>query len=284
MYLKHVYKLFILLLFAVLFQSRSNGPASVANLQVTGAPGSTGNMGTCANSGCHVVGGPNASIDLSFTTMGLDPVDQYEPGTEYFVELAITATETFSGTGFQMVALDQNDESIGSWTSLPAAAQQVELGGRFYVEHQELTTLGNGTWELNWTAPATGSGPVTFYAAGLTHNNSGNAAGDGVATTTFTVTENDPSSINNANQDLTKMLISPNQVIDQANVSVFSKRSGDFDLNIFNTTGQLVYSENVNLQVGENQQSVNLGQLQQGIYFLQISGGDEMITKRLLKL
>ncbi|MFK7807676.1 MAG: choice-of-anchor V domain-containing protein, partial [Saprospiraceae bacterium] len=181
-----------------------------------------------------------------------------------------------------MVALDEIEETIGTWTFIPSSAHATELGGRTYIEHNQ-----NGdpsTWEFNWTAPAAGSGAVTFYAAGLANNSNGNTQGDGVATTTFTASEFGVSSVNNANQDLTKMLISPNPTVDQANVSVFSKRSGAFDLNIVSTTGQLVYTESVNLQVGENQKSVDLGRLQKGLYFLQINGEKEVITQRLIKL
>lgn len=284
MYLKHFYKLFILLLFAVLFQSRSAGPAEVANLQVSGAPGSTGDMGTCANSGCHVDGALNASLEVSFTTTSSEAVTEYQPGTEYFVDLMISADQTFAGSGFQIIAMDENEESIGTWNSLPGAAQTSELNGRTYAEHNQNLTNGPTLWQLNWTAPVEGSGAVTFYAAALANNNNGNTAGDGVATTNFTISEFGVSSTNNANQDLTSMLISPNLIVDQVNVSVFSKRSGDFDLNIITTSGQLVYAENINLQVGENQKSLDLGQLGQGLYFLQIRGENQVMTQRVIKL
>jgi len=283
MYLKHVYKLFFLLLFAVLFQSRSAGPASIADLEVSGAPGSIGNMGTCANSGCHSDGAINASLELSFTTTSSEAVDEYEPGTEYFIDLNITSADPFVGSGFQMIAMNENDESIGTWSFIPGPAQIVELNGRTYVEHNT-AFVGTTPWQLNWTAPAEGSGAVTFYAAVLAHNNNGNTQGDGVATTTFTASEFGVSSVNNANQDLTKMLISPNLIVDQANVSVSTKSSGVYNLNIINTTGQLVHTEAVNLLVGENQKSLDLGQLQKGLYFLQLSSEKGMVTQRLVKL
>ena len=86
-----------LMVLFITLQSRSNGPASVANLQVTGAPGSGGNAGTCANSGCHVAGSfdPTASIEL---LDGTDPVTAYQPGKTYNVKVRIAEGNGFKGT------------------------------------------------------------------------------------------------------------------------------------------------------------------------------------------
>ena len=58
-----------------------------------------------------------------------------------------------------------------------------------YAEHtSEGSRSGRSTYEVDWTAPATDVGPVTFYLAGNAANADGTNRGDRIYTRTFTLT------------------------------------------------------------------------------------------------
>ncbi len=282
MKLKNVYTLFALIALAIVFQGRSSGPGTAASLEVTGAPGSGGDMGTCANSGCHVGGAFDPSIAIALDDGDYIPISEYVPGKAYFMKIDFTTAGGQAGTGFQAVALDASDTQAGSWSTIPGLMQIANISNRDYLEHN---ALNSGTdWEAEWTAPEAGTGDVTIYVAGLASNGNGNTQGDGVATSTITLTEMPPSSIALLDRDFAVMSLAPNPVVDRTLLTLSSKSSGTFQLNVLNTNGQSMHSEKLNLQEGENEKNLRLGDLQSGLYFLQVVGDDQMSTKQLIKL
>lgn len=284
MKLKNVYKIFALIALAIVLQGRSSGPGSAASLEVTGAPGSTGDMGTCANSGCHTAGSFDPSLALSVDPGDYVPTTVYVPGQTYFLNLEFTVDGQV-GTGFQAVALDGNNAQAGSWSTIPSLAQVTNLSGRDYLEHLGPQTFNGGvSWDAEWTAPAAGTGDVTFYVAGLAINGNGNSGGDGVATQTITLTEMPPSSTTQIDRGFAAIDLFPNPVIDRTTVSITSEEPGDFQMNVLNTVGQVIQSEKINLQAGQNERNLNLSDLQSGLYFLQVVGDDKMSTQQLIKL
>jgi hypothetical protein len=56
-----------------------------------------------------------------------------------------------------------------------------------YISH--LNASSNRTWTFNWTAPATGSGTLSFYTVGNFTNNSGDNTADVIHSHTFSITE-----------------------------------------------------------------------------------------------
>jgi hypothetical protein len=55
------------------------------------------------------------------------------------------------------------------------------------------TISGTITWNFQWTAPAAGTGPVTFYVASNAANNNGSTSGDEIYTDSYTLLESSPS-------------------------------------------------------------------------------------------
>ena len=173
--------------------ARSNMPA----LRKTGAP-LTGE-GSCAD--CHgtkVNNTGNGSLTITTPTT-------YTPGQVY----TITVTEQDPGQarwGFELTALKDSDHSMGgaiaSTTTLTGTGTS---GGITYIA-QTTGTGGDGTfngtangpvsWSFQWTAPASGSGAVTFYAAGAAANTSGTPDnGDFTYVVTKAVTEEVPTAV-----------------------------------------------------------------------------------------
>ncbi len=93
----------------------------------------------------------------------------YKPGEP------VTITVGGGVRGFQLTALDHNNNYVGSFS--PSAGGNTRLAPAFesfaganYVTHAQAGTA-SGTFTLQWNPPAStaGDGTVTFYAAGITN-------------------------------------------------------------------------------------------------------------------
>ena len=284
MFMKIVYKIFGLIALSLVLQSRSGGPANILGAGVTGAPGSIGSAGTCGNAGCHVMGSfsPELSIQL-FPSGETTPVEEYIPGETYTMQVSIMATSgTPAGYGFQAVALDASDANTGSWTNIPSGVQSVTAGGRDYVEHN--ASSAESMFVVDWVAPEAGTGDVTFYSAGLAINGNGSTSGDGVASNSLSISEAPTSSTTQVNIGISSLMITPNPVLEQTQISVTVAKFGQYQLNIVNASGEQAYSRTIGLQTGSNTLNLNLGDLSNGMYVLQLENEDASITRQLIKL
>ena len=278
---KNIYKIAGILILFVVLQSRSGGPGGVANLQVTGAPGSTGAQGTCANAGCHTQGSFNPTLAMSLFDGG-SLVAKYEPGKTYTLKITNSPTQGIpSGYGFQAVALNSSDMQAGDWGTPGAGMQVVDLSSRKYIEHKE--SASNGIFELSWVAPAAGTGDVTFYAASLAANLNGAATGDGVAKNSLVITEAGVSSVSSSDKEYDSMKVLPNPVHELMTLQIVSRTAGNHKIRVIDVRGAVVQTEPVNLQVGSNQAVFPVGNLAPGLYIVQLCGDDHMAATQMLK-
>jgi len=141
----------------------------------TGAPGEF----TCAE--CHV------PPDAGTGRISISAPASYVPGQTYPVSVThLNSDLTRRRWGFQLTALDPSDEKAGNLQSSDVFTQVLDNqgpgGARQYIEHTSAGTFGGqsggASWQINWTAPQTDVGPVTFYVAGNQANNDGNSSGD----------------------------------------------------------------------------------------------------------
>lgn len=152
---------------------------------VTGSPGD--NNKTCTKSGCH---SGTASTMLNAMTSNI-PVAGYVPGTTYQVTASITDPSVVK-FGFEISPQNATGTVLGTMSLSDAVKTKFTAANAKYITH---TTSGNtfnghtATWSFNWTAPAAGTGPVTFYGAFMYANNNGGTSGDVVKTSTYTVQE-----------------------------------------------------------------------------------------------
>ncbi len=140
----------------------------------TGAPGD----GLCTD--CHT--NPN-NYSGNITISGLPST--ITPSTNYNITVTVNNTDmTAVRGGFQLVALDQANNNIGSMTG-NADVDITPSGGRTYAEHSPAKNFSSGlaTFNFVWTSPATAGSNVTMYAAGIIANGSSNQ-NDNLVTTT----------------------------------------------------------------------------------------------------
>jgi hypothetical protein len=152
----------------------------------TSAPGDIGACTTCHDTFENPDVGPG-----SVRIEGVPEV--YTPGQQY----VLTVTVQQGGRrrfGFQMTALDQANDRAGALSARGSDTQllnQTGPGGRQYIEHTQsgtsTITTGRRSWQVNWTAPSTDVGVVTFYAAGNAANDDGTNQNDYIYTTRASV-------------------------------------------------------------------------------------------------
>ncbi len=161
----------------------------------TGAPpGRTGAPPGDNCTGCHtsnpVNSGPG-SLRIEFPSGG-----SYSPGSTYKVRVLL-ADPAATRWGFEITARMGGDllTKAGEFTLDNTTTTRFSPGSVAgeYVTHTSAGTspgtTGSSTWEVSWTAPAAGSGQVTFFAAGNAANNSSSNQGDRIYTTSLAITE-----------------------------------------------------------------------------------------------
>lgn len=151
----------------------------------TGSPGDGG--ATCTQ--CH---GGSATFQEGWITSDI-PVDGYMPGETY----TITATGTHAGVGrfgFELTSEDATNTKVGTIMVTNATETQL-VNGNNSITHTNSGFTPNGdmkSWSFDWTAPAEGTGEVTFYAAFNAANGNGNNQGDVIYRSEYAVSEANP--------------------------------------------------------------------------------------------
>ncbi len=155
----------------------------------TGSPGE-GDCTTCHTSFAVNTGGGS----ITFQNSGM-PANEYVAGQTYNMSITVTrSTNILFGFGFE--ALNSANDNAGTLNITDAAATQIKtllVSGitRRNVVHQLNAGAASGskTFNFSWTAPATGSGAVSFYFAGVAADASGSNINDYVYKSSLTVTE-----------------------------------------------------------------------------------------------
>lgn len=190
-----------------------------------GAP--TGGDCTGCHSGTVNSGTGTSSIVFSGST-------QYLPGQTYTVTASILEPGR-SKFGFQIVALKNSDNlEAGSWIITNATTTKgVSSVDATFIEHTSAGTAqmmpGLGSWSIDWVAPSSNVGSITFYLATNATNSDGLSSGDNIYTKTLTIaavvcTTNMFSIVNNVN-----------------NVTCFGLSNGSASVNVSGGTSPYTY-------------------------------------------
>ena len=164
--------------------------ASVALAESRGPiPGMTGAPGENLCNLCH----DEFTLNSGGTVALVNAPPYYKGGSTYTITVSVASTHTVADVdrewGFELTAVNAGGTGAGTFATIDGqgtklVAGEGALASRTYVEHDG---TGNRTgvaspalWEFQWTAPPTGSGPVTFHLAGLAANGDHNMSGDWV--------------------------------------------------------------------------------------------------------
>ena len=244
---------------------------------------------TCIN--CH---DNNADLQVSLDIDVLDANNEsvassgYTPGETYTVKVLINpVVGTPAGHGFQLSCLNapegQNGSEVATWTDI---ADNVKIStaaanNRTYAEHDGVST--SNEFLVQWTAPSAGAGSVTFYSCGNGVNGNQETGGDGAACSTLTLME---AGVVNSTKDLDQtnlgLVVNPNPIVDRAAIEIKNGK-GDFDINIINLSGQIVYETQVVALNAWEKHSLSLDHLVPGVYFMHLTNGEQSTTQKIVK-
>ena len=148
----------------------------------TGSPGDGGT--TCTQ--CHA-GTAQPQGGLIVTNI---PFAGYTAGETY----TITVSASMGGIskyGFELTAENASGVKEGSFTITDPSRTKTANGGKA-VTHTSAGNSASGnsiSWSVDWTAPATGTGTITFYTAVNASNSNGSTSGDQIYTGTRSASE-----------------------------------------------------------------------------------------------
>ena len=242
---------------------RSGGAAASGIGGRTGAPGE----GLCSD--CHGGGSFTPTATLVVRNSSNVIVTSYVPGQTYNLTFSVTASST--RFGMQATSLNASNTSVGTFSSPSSNAQISTSGGKTYFEHN--ATSATGTFTGQWTAPATGTGTVTFYFIGLAVNGTGNTNGDNATSgRTLQLTETPLSTLD---FDFTKSIqIQQNPVKDILAIQT-NKLYKNLNIEIFDISGKRVfqnaYSDTKNISINFEGEA--------GVYFLKVNNEDNNTAK-----
>lgn len=229
----------------------------------TGSPGDEGF--TCTS--CHSPGA-NFSLVPSITTS--IPGTGYELNSTYTITIT-TSSSGAAGWGFELTAEeDTNNSKVGIF-DITSSSGSPELIGTSAVTH---SNENFDSWSFNWTAPATDEGAITFYAAVMAINGSGNG-GDQTITTSVSVNS---STLSINEENMLAFDIYPNPSQDFLTILLPNEiTTGSIEL--FDYSGKSVKSKHIN----SVNNTLDMSNLSQGIYIIKLNSEGKTGVQRVIK-
>ncbi len=157
---------------------------SNSGLQPTAFRGYTGAPGDSFCASCHSQSGVSIEGDISITGLPTTIVE----GNTYPLTVTISKSTNASRAGFQLVALNGDEESTGTFTNPSTDGNLRTAGGRRYFGHAPAKSFGSDnsvSWTVDWVAPTGENGPFTFYGATIIADGMGGNSGDKFITKSF---------------------------------------------------------------------------------------------------
>ena len=231
----------ITLSIAIFFYPKSSTSTS------TGSPGGkTGSPTDGVNcTQCHNAGsGTGATITTNIPSTG------YVPGTTY----TITATVAQTGInkfGFEITS-EKNAGGTKTGTFFVTNSTQTKLvNSNTAITHKSAGTSGtnNKSWSMDWQAPTSGTGAITFYGAYIAANGNGQNTGD---------------TYHSASSTFNEAIVNSTINLSEKNDFIFNTLSKTIESNatisVYDISGKLVLMTNSN--------TTNISHLKPGIYIL----------------
>lgn len=229
----------------------------------TGAPGEN----NCTN--CHggAVNDGSTENMLRFEIGGSE-VFEYTPGATH--ELILTTESNVSKKGFQITALDENNNPAGSFiasTNTKLLNGSGGTAGRKYATHNAGTNAPNG-WDFSWIAPSSPVGSITFYVATNKSNANGQSSGDVIYLSQHVFgTSAGLIEQTKAASDF-KVGYSPSN--NQVHLNFEMENVGEMFISVVDLSGKPVFTQNLGKSMnGKNKQKVTLpSDLSDGMYIV----------------
>lgn len=248
-----------------------------------GSPFDSGGL-TCNASGCHTsypLGTRSGWITSNIPGSG------YVAGQTYTMTATATSSSSCVRFGFEITAQTSSGATAG--TIIVTNATNTKLASppnTRWITHtltgsSAATTPGTKTWSFNWTAPASGTGVVTFYGAFNRANNSGTSFQDSIFTSQLQVVE-DVSGIQEAEHF--SFSIYPTPAHDNFSVRLLVRDNSLPEIELADIAGKIVrkVSENESTAAMEYTFNINTADLRPGIYFIRMIHGSSVSVRKIV--
>lgn len=242
--------------------SYSSGPStSAGHVAVSG----------CGN-GCHGAKSTATTPTITVTDGGSPVSDNlYHSGRTYKITVSGTnATKT--QFGYQFSALSGSNITAGTYSNISAGSKQSNASASIkVVEHSARINAGANTFtaSFDWTAPASGTGPVTMALSVNAVNGDNSTSGDQYNSTTLTMNESS-TSVGTIAKSIASVY--PNPASEQLTVQL--ETNGNTVLHLFDGSGRLVYHNSTN----DATIRINTTAFAKGMYYLQvINNGNKQV-------
>lgn len=253
----------------LLWISASGGVANVQNTDRTGSP-----VSNVVCTQCHAAGANFSTTPvIEITTLTGDAVTEYTPGQDYILSVNIQSTGSNSH-GFQVTGMLADNSGAGTGSAQTSNTQITPLNGRWYFENSGIAN--GGSYLMSWTAPAVGSGPVSFYGSALSVNGNGSTSGDEFANIpNLTLNEATPNGVNEL-KAIVELSAFPNPVSSVLNITTQVEMNR---VEVIDLSGRSVLSQ----VVSSTSETLDVSSLSAGNYVLRITTGLGVINSMVQK-
>lgn len=234
-------------LFAYLiFSGYSVGPAFFESINCTG---SFGSQTSCNGGNCHGGNDANTVVDVTIRDIasGAEVMDgRYMPNTTYKVLVSGYAAGNFPVYSYQFSASSTSGfNGKGGYYLAGSGIHAVVAGQAEIVEpNMPKSTFNQGgvrhfADSFFWQSPPWGAGEWKIFITGMLSNDDASRFGDktnNYQRSYFPI----PASVSDFDNDLTT-LVYPNPVRGTLHLQLNGAVSGDYNLSVYNSSGQIVY-------------------------------------------
>ena len=248
-----------------------------AHASYIGYSGAPGSRGLCSQ-GCH----PTRDFAPTVTVTGFPA--NYAPGQQYTVSVAHQSGSSIANFNCSVrIGTGSNNAGVlAAGTNTATYSHTLETNGI----HWSSSNINSGNFI--WTAPASGTGLVHLYWAGLQGSLSTGADTNIVLTSSEAVTE-----VNDQPQIPDKISLSqnyPNPFNSETIVDFSISQSGKVDFEITNILGQIVYNwssyvdQPGKISIHWNGKDNSGNDLSSGVYFYNLYASDINLCKKMVLL
>jgi len=265
------------------------GALSFSILSSGGKAGYTGSPSENNCTTCHsgtVNSGPGSAVITSSPSLAAG----YTASTVYTITVTVADNVAPHNAlfGFDFEALFASGASAGTLaitnsTLTKLLNKTVSSNVRVNVVHTGTDNVGpdSQAFSFTWTAPATGSGNVTFYTSGLAADNTGGTSGDNVYTSTLNVPEYTVG-INEAS-DNASLTIFPNPVKEMLNMNYSLTSASKVQINVYSLDGKKISVVEKEQTAGSYNERFNVKNvLAKGIYVVELRVNDKSTVEKIL--
>lgn len=282
---KYIYLVFTAVTAGIISFAGKNGTMELTNNN--GKAGFTGSPGEQTCTSCHS-GTINSGSGNVMIATNIPPAG-YTAGQTYQIDVTVTdGTSNLFGFGFEAL-LASNNTNAGSFTITNSASTQIKTASvSGNMRNNVVHTLNGGTgsgqkvFTFNWTAPATGSGEVNFYAVGNAANGNNGTSGDKIYSATSSFIEFNSSSIDAENHQIQDINVFPNPSSDLINVSLQVMKETDVVLALTDLSGKTIATTTLQNVSGKMNQTLSFpSNISKGLYLLTIKAVEFSKTEKV---